>query len=401
MNRVLAVAMAIILLLSTAALFAADWPQYLGPNRNGIAPDTGINKNWNQNPPQKLWQVAMHDGGYSGPSVADGKVFLHDHQGNKDIIQALNINNGQVLWRYSYSDSATSSHGSTRSTPVYDEGRLYTISKTANVHCLNADNGSVIWSMNMRSKFNGKSPKWGYAASAYIDGNTLILCPGGSSAPVVALNKKTGATLWTGGASGMAGYATPVRAQLQGMEQYVIFTADKLTGIRTTDGRVMWSYPWPTNHGVNAATPIVGGNYIFITSDYGVGCGLIQVTNNGAEAVWTGKDLQSHFNPPVFYNSYVFGIGNPGFMVCINSRTGKTLWKKRGFERGGLIAVDGVLIALDGKNGDCVMVEATPNGYNELGRFKPLGGQSWTAPIITNGKMIIRNTSALCCLNLK
>ncbi|MFP3902826.1 MAG: PQQ-binding-like beta-propeller repeat protein [Armatimonadota bacterium] len=395
------VSLVVVCMALAVTAFAAEWSQILGPNQDSIAPDTGINKNWNDNPPQKLWQVSLSDNGYAGPSVADGKVFIIDHSGSNDIVRAFNLQNGQEVWRYSYADAAKHNYGFARATPTYDEGRLYTISRTGNVHCLNASDGSVVWSMNMKSQFDGQSPKWDYAASAFIDGSKLILCPGGNRAPVVALNKMDESTIWTGGASGMAGYATPKKATLQGTEQYVIFTADKLTGVRASDGQVMWTFPWPTKYGVNAATPVIGGDYIFINTDYGKGCGLIKITDNGAEKVWTNTAMQSHFNSAVFYNGYVFGIGNPGFLVCLYSHTGEVMWQERGFERGGLIAVDGTLIALDGKGGDLVMVEATADEYRELGRMKPLGGQSWTAPIIADGKLIIRNKNAMCCLDLK
>lgn len=222
MKRTTVVALILTFLLVSAGAFAADWPHYLGPERNGIAPDTDINKNWDENPPQELWRIEMHDEGYSGPAVADGKVFIHDHQGSKDIIRALDVNSGEEVWRYSYSGASEPNRGYTRATPTYDEGRLYTLGRLGHIHCLDAADGSVIWSMNIQEEFDGNRPKWGYSASPYIDGDTLILLPGGSSAPVVALDKKTGETQWSGGANGMAGYATPVKAQLQGMEQYVI-----------------------------------------------------------------------------------------------------------------------------------------------------------------------------------
>ena len=388
------------LCLSVTGALGADWPQWRGPNVDGIAPDTGINKDWKARPPQKLWQVPLTDDSYSGPSVADGKVFVLDHQGDQDIVRALDFATGDEVWRFTYQDLAKPNHGTTRSTPVFCEGKLYTVSHLGKVHCLDAATGEKIWLRDMRAEFGGQKPTWGYAMSVLIDGAKAIICPGGNNASVVAVNKDTGETIWAGGGSDIPGYATPVKATIQGQDQYVVFAGKSLIGVQVETGQRLWRFPWETKYDVNAASPIVVGTHIFITSGYGHGCAVVAIEPQGVELKWQNKEVQAHFNSPVYYNGVMFCNSDPGYLVCLNAGKGGTVWRQQGFQKGGLVVVDGVIIALDGKGGDVIMVNATPDGYQELGRIRPLGGQSWTPPIIADGKLIVRNKSAIACLDL-
>lgn len=383
----------------TVCALAADWPHWRGPNRDGIAPDTGINKSWGERPPEMLWQTPMHDGGFAGPSVADGTVFIIDHEGNEDIVRAIDIDSGEDVWRTTYEDLGKSDYGFSRSTPVYDEGHVYAVSYLGKVTCLDAASGEIVWQIAMQEELGGRSARWGYAMSVLIDGDRAIVVPGSQNGCVAALDKSSGEVVWQGGGGDIPGYATPVKATIQGTEQYVVFAGKSLIGVRAADGELLWRVPWETDWDVNACTPIVSGDHIFITSDYGRGCAVIAVEQDGAHILGEAKTMATHFNTPVHYQGYLFGPSNP-HLVCLDPRNLEVMWRQSGFERGGVVAVDGVIIALGGQSGDLVMIEATAEGYNELGRVTPLGGQSWTAPIIANGKLIIRNTEALACLDL-
>ncbi len=381
----------LVALMCTAC--SADWPRFLGPNANGIAPDTGINKNWDDNPPQK-------NDGYAGPSVADGKVFIIDHSGDQDIVRALDLKDGNEVWRFSYKDTGKHNYGFARSTPTYADGKLYTISPIGNVHCLNAANGSKIWSMNMQQKFGGQKPTWHYSMSAVLDGDKLILCPGGQTG-VVAVNKNTGETIWARGNQDAPGYSTPAIATIQGVKQYVVFSATELVGVEADTGKLLWRVPWETKYNVNAATPLVMQDFIFITSGYNHGCTLIQMTPNGPKPIWENRELMAHFNSPIFYNNCFFGISDSGGMACINPRDGKALWRERSIgNKGGIVGVDDTIIALHGKRGEVVMFSNSYESPQILGRMAGLGGQSWTAPIVADGKLIVRNKQAIACYDL-
>jgi len=390
---------ALALLLSSITVSqAADWPNFRGPNADGIAPDTGINKNWSAQPPRELWRVTMGDGGYAGPSVANGKVFIIDHKGDKDIVRAIDLSTGKDAWTYPYNDNSNSNYGFARATPVIESGKVFTVSRLGVANCLDEKTGKPVWTKNVVEEFHGRIPGWQMACSPLIDRDKVIVCPGGGSAAVAALNKNTGATVWKGGGSDAPGYATPVVATIGGKRQYVVFTSKHLVGVDSDSGALLWQVNWETQYDVNAATPIVIGNKVFISSNYGHGCAMVTVTGSNASIDWQNQELQCHFNSPILYNGHIYAISND--LACIDPQTGKSLWRHPGFEKGGLVMADGLIIAVNGSAGDVVLAEAKTSAYRELGRFKPLGSQSWTAPIIANGKLILRNKNSLAAYDL-
>ena len=381
---------------------AADWPHFRGPNSNGISPETGISKAWNDKKPETLWTAKMSDDGCAGPSIAGGKVFIIDHVAGKDFVRCFELATGKQVWEFPYDEAGASDNGFARSTPTVEDGVVYTVARSGQLFCLDVKDGKKIWGRNLIADFKGKLPQWKMAMSPVIDGDKLIVCPGGPGAGVAALNKKTGETIWQGGGDDKIGYATPVIATIGGKKQYLVFTGVSIIGVDAADGKVLWSHPWKTQYDVNAAAPIlVGDDSVYITSGYGHGCALMKVTGEKPEAVWENKEIQAHFSSSILIDGFIYGTGDPGNLVCLEAKTGKTVWRQGGFEKGGIIAVDGTLIGLDGKDGNVIMVEISSAAYKELGRFKPLGGQSWTAAVVADGKMLVRNKTALACFNLK
>jgi outer membrane protein assembly factor BamB len=380
---------------------AADWPQFRGPRGDGISPEKGIFRDWHRYPPKLLWQAALTDEGYSGPAVAAGTLVIVDHKGPQDVVRAFDLTSGRERWHFAYTESERPNYGFTRSTPAISHGRVYTVSRRGWVHCLTLDTGRKVWARQIVQAVRGRLPQWDLAASPLIDEGRLIICPGGTNAAVVALDPLTGKTLWQGGGSDAPGYATPVPAVLDGVRQYVVFTAKRLIGVDAKSGRLCWQIPWETNHGVNAATPLVAGNEIFISSGYGRGCALVAVRGSSATLRWQNRELQAHFSSPILYNAHIYGTTDPGALVCLRWRDGRQLWRQSGFEKGGIVGGEGMLVALTGNRGDAVLVRLTPAGYQEQGRCTPLGGQSWTAPIIAEGKLIVRTKHTLACLTLK
>ena len=401
MRRLLTGLVGVALAIGSGPGLASDWPCFLGPNKNGSSPETGINKDWKARPPKLLWKTPMGDRGYAGPSVADGKVLIIDHKGADDVVRAVDIKTGKDVWTFSYPDARGHNYGFSRATPTVDENRVYTLSREGNLHCLKLGDGAKVWAVSLVRRFAGRLPQWRLATSPLIDGDKLIVVPGGRDACVAALDKMSGKTIWKGGGSDKPGYATPVAATLDGKKQYVVFAARNLIGVDAANGRLLWKYPWRTSYDVNAATPIVSGRGVFITSGYRHGCALLKLTGGQPKRVWENKAIQSHFSSPIAHRGYIYGTSDPGRLVCLDARTGKTQWTQRGFQKGGLVALDGVLIVVDGARGSITMCRLSPQRYQELGRITGLGGQSWTAPIVADGKLIVRNKSALACYNLK
>jgi outer membrane protein assembly factor BamB len=379
----------------------SDWPRFLGPNANSTSSEKGINKNWNANPPKLLRRITMSDGGYAGPAVANGLIYIVDHNGSKDIVRAIDIKTGENAWTYEYEDTASANYGFARATPLIYDGKVWTLGMMGELNCLDAKTGAPIWSKNIVSEFQGNAPQWAFASSPVLDGQRLIVCPGGPNATVVALNKDTGAVIMKGGGSDKPGYATPVIATIGGKKQYVVFQATGVAGVDVVNGAPIWRYPWKTSYDVNAATPLVIGNNVFITSGYGTGCAMLGISGSDVAVRWQNKSIRSRIQAPIYYNGYIYGTGEPGNLTCLDPKTGDTKWQQAGFEWGGLVLADGVLIVFDGASGSLVMVEATPKAYIELGRFTPLGGKSWTAPIIAQGCLIVRNEKELAWYSLK
>ena len=244
-----AAATACAMALEQTAQRGADWPRFRGPNNDGISPETGVNRDWAAKPPQLLWKAALTDGGYAGPSVSNGMVFIIDHDGSQDIVRALRLTNGEEIWRYAYADGDRPNFGFARATPTVDGPRVYTQSRFGKVHCLEAATGKLIWMRDVVKDFSGQLPRWELAVSPLVDGNKLIVQPGGAGAAVVALDKMTGKTIWKGAGDAPAGYASPVIATIGGKRQIVTTDANGALGVDPETGKLLWHFPWPTRSG--------------------------------------------------------------------------------------------------------------------------------------------------------
>jgi outer membrane protein assembly factor BamB len=391
--------LSVLILVNTTAL-ASDWPCFMGPSGDGTSSETGIGKDWKLHPPKKIWETKMNDDGYAGAAIADGKVFIVDHKDSKDVVRALDFATGNDVWEYPYADAAKPSYGFARSTPAISEGRVYTLSLKGRVHCLDAKKGKKVWERNICRDFaEGKETKE-YTPSPFIDGNRLILVPGGKTAGVVALDKATGETIWQNG-SDDPGCATPMRATLNGKPQYIVFSANQLAGLDVDTGAILWSVPWITQYGINAAQPIVIGDRIFITSSYGVGCALVEVTRTGANFAWKNKEMMAIFSSPLYRGGYVYGVTDPTReMMCMDPASGAVKWRQKGLMRGAAVFLDGVILDLDGERGELVMIRPNPERYEEIGRAKLLSGPCYTPPAVSDGKIVVRNKKKIACFAL-
>lgn len=385
------------LLLTSSLALAGDWPAFRGPTASGFAAPMEIGKDWTAKPPKELWRVPMTDDGFSAPAIADGKVFIVDHSGVTDIVRALDLKTGEPVWQYSYADMEKPNYGFSRSTPSVADGKVYTTSMAGKVHCLDAKTGAVVWMVDMNT-IGGRRPGWGYAGSPLVDGDRLLITPGGP-ALLVALDRTTGKPIWKSPA-GEVGYSTPYLATINGAKQYLLFSASGLNSFSHEDGKLLWSIPWKTPYEVNAAQPLVIGDAVFFSTGYGVGCAMYDITAEGPKERWRNKNIQAQFTSGIVNDGLIYSTTDPGDLVCLDPKTGEPRWRQKGFEKGGIVAIGDVILALNGGGGDLVMVKITPEKYEELGRAKPLTGQSWTAPVAADGKVFVRNKPNLACLGV-
>lgn len=291
-------------------------------------------------------------------------------------------------------------YGFTVCTPLIDAGTVYILSRDGKVTSIDAATGKQLWQRNLMTELKVTRPEFNFCMSPVLDDGHLLFAPGGDNTGVVALDRSNGKTLWQGGGGGVTSYATPLVAQIDGKKQIVALTGQLIKGVNPQDGKLLWSLPWPNKLEKKGPSPVLIGERILIATTEGGDTGLFEVKDNKPNILWQTKTIQCHFTTPLFYHDRVWASADAN-LIAVEPLTGKILWKKAGFQNASFLAVDDTLIALAGTNGKLVMLDATADAYKELGTFTPLGGQSWTAPILANGKLLVRNAKTLECLDLK
>lgn len=373
---------------------AADWPQWRGPQRNGISSETGWMTRWSGAGPKRVWMAQVGQG-FSSVAVKDGRVYTMGNTGGRDTIYCLNAANGKVVWTHSYACSA-GDHPGPRATPTVDGNFVYTLSREGHAFCLDALSGQVHWSKDLKRETGAQPPQWGFASSPLIEGNLVIYNVGTAG---VALDKNSGKLVWKSGA-GAAGYASPVAFTIGNQRGVAIFSAKALIALNPTNGRVLWQHPWETAYDVNAADPIFAGEYVFISSNYNRGCALLKISGGRPQVVWENRNMRNHFNSCVLVGGYLYG-NDEGRLACIDIRTGAERWRQGGMGKGGLIAAGGNLICMT-ERGMLVIVKATPDRYTELAYAQVMRGTCWTQPVLANGFIYCRSHEGeLVCLDVR
>lgn len=383
---------------------SANWPHYRGPTLDGVAagklptklPAAG---------PRELWRASVGTG-TSAVTVSGGRAFSMGNVDGNDVVYCLDAKTGKEVWRHSYPQLLDKRmfEGGPAATPTIDGARVFTLSHQGDLFCLDAASGKKIWHVHFQNDFGGRRPEWGFAGSPTVEGNLLICDVGGAGASTVALDKTTGKVVWKSG-DYEAGYASPVVATIAGKRTAVIFKGKHLVGLDAKDGRELWRSAWKTDYDVNAATPLVLGDRVFITSGYGAGCALIGITGGGARELWRNKNLRAHVNTPVAWQGCIFGIdgqtGPRSPLVCLDSATGAVKWTEKSVGGGGLVLADGRLVIVT-ERGELVIGDASPSGFTAISRSQVLRGRCWVQPSVSDGKIFAKNNQGdLVCLELK
>ncbi|HUU60415.1 MAG TPA: PQQ-binding-like beta-propeller repeat protein [Phycisphaerae bacterium] len=375
-----------------------NWPQWRGPNRDGISSEAGWSTSWPMEGPPKVWRASVGQG-YSSISVAAGRAYTMGNAQGRDVVYCFDAAGGKELWKYSYQCAAGEQPG-TRVTPTVDGDRVYTLSREGHLFCLSADKGKKIWSAHMVKDFGAQLGQWGLACSPLILGDRLIVDAG----ITVAFDKKTGKVLWKSEKQ-KAGYATPAVFQRGDKQCLAVFRAFAFAVLDLADGRTVYSLPWKTDYDVNAATPIFSDGKVFISSGYGTGCALIDVAAAEPKVLWKNRDMKNHCNTCILWEGHLYGfdgqVGGGGTLTCMEFQTGKVKWSQRGLGTGALMMADGKLIVL-AERGDLVIAEASPEKFQKLAQAKVLGGTCWTYPVLAGGRIYCRNDRGdLVCLDVR
>lgn len=407
---------AVLAAYAAATAEAGDWPGWMGADRTGVSSEKGLLKEWPKDGPKLVWKVTDIGNGYSTPAVADGKIYLMSNRGNDDeFVLALSAKDGAKIWSRSIGkvgkpDQRPSYPGS-RSTPTVEGDVVYVLGSDGDLACLDAAKGEVRWKKNVRTEFDGKSGRWAYAESPLIDGDVLVCTPGGDKATLLAVNKKSGAVIWKASvpSGNDAGYASAIVATVGGVKQYVQFLGGGLVGVAAKDGKLLWRYNKVTGT-TNCTTPLFHDGCVFVSAINRRGAGsseaLVRLTAESdgvsAKEVYRIKDLANHHGGVVRIGEALYGT-NETSLLCLDFKTGETKWDNRSVGKGSIVAADGRLY-LRSQEGPLALVEATPSGYKEGGRFKQPDRSdkpSWPHPVVADGRLYLRDQDVLLCYDVK
>ena len=354
-----------------------------------------------------MWTTTGLGTGYGSVAVANGRVFVQSLRGQQSVVHAINLADGRYVWSKNLGQGGANDRGSgPRGTPTVDGDRLYVLTERGDLVCLLAADATVVWQRNILRDFGGRNIGWLISESPLLDGDRVVVSPGGRDAAIVALDKMTGRTVWQSqGLSDEAGYASPVIVDVDGVRAYTTMTGSAAVGVRASDGRLLWRYPAPANYTANIATPVVSGSQVFYTSAYGTGGGLVTIRGAGgefrAEEVYFTRDMQNHHGGVVLVDGVLYGFSN-AILTAIDFASGKTLWRHRSVGKGAVTYADGRLYILSEDN-VVGLAEVTRAAYRETGRFEiaDQGLPSWAHPVVAGKRLYIRNQNTLTAYDIR
>jgi len=411
MRRAVLSAVSLVLVSCGARAAAEDWPQWRGANRDGKSAETGLLKRWPEGGPSLVWTANTAGVGLGAPSVAEGKIFVMgngEKQGLRmEWVVCLDDATGEQVWacRTGAIRSQGGGYPGPRSTPTFADGKVYAMGLAGRLLCCDADSGAPIWYRDMTRHFGGKEPRWGYSESVLVDGDRVVCTPGMQNT-VVALDARTGRTIWAAAAGDPAAYSSIVKADFGQTPQYVAFTQRGLVGIRASDGEVLWRYDAPSNEQANCTTPVVVGSTVFAASGYGRGggCAWVRKDDDGeftAEELYFTNRMQCQHGGFVVVDNYLYGCGDPGVLVCMNYKTG-VIAKAVRTGRFSIAYADGMLY-LRNENGRVDLYVASPKSLTRRGTFEqPHRSESkaWPHPVIANGRLYLRDQYVVLCYDI-
>jgi outer membrane protein assembly factor BamB len=413
-------ALALCLTISTTfPLAAADWPQWRGPARTGFSTETNLLQSWPAGGPPLAWKAAALGKGYSGVSISAGRIFTMGDGPDASYLRALDEKTGRPLWATKLGKTGGGGgYPGPRSTPTVDAALVYGLNQHGDLLCAEVASGAERWRRNLRRDFGGEVGGWDYAESPLVDGSKLVVAPGGRQGAIVALNKLTGEKLWqTRNFTDRVEYSSIITAELGGVRQYILLTQQSVVGVSPQDGSVLWFAPRKGDVAV-IPTPIAHDGHVYVTSGYGVGCNLFRVESRGgrfeAREVYANKEMVNHHGGVIRLGDHLYGYSDgsnkdgaraESGWTCQTLKTGEVIWRdRRKLGKGSIAYADGrfYLRGESGK-GTLVLIEATPKGFVEHGRFDQpdrSDKNSWPHPVIANGRLYVRDQDVLLCYDV-
>ena len=409
-------------LLALISISAAggDWPQFRGPDRTNISTETGLFRTWPAGGPKILWKTSVAEG-YAGAAIKDGRVYLNDYnvQKKEHLIRCISLADGKDIWQWSYPIEVRPNHGITRTVPAVGQKLVFSLDPKCRFHALDAKTGKLVWQKNLVQEYGATIPPWYAGQNPLIDGTRVVLATGGN-ALVVVFDQATGNEIWRtpNTAKETMSHSSVMPAMIGGVKQYLYQTLKTLMGIDAANGSILWSIPHPARV-VAVPSPVsIGDGRIFITGPYEAGSAMYQVQKGaGGFAVkklysLTSSEFNSEAQTPILFQNHLFAVGKKdrGRFTCL-SLDGKIVWQSpvvsgnaeesRTFDLGAFLLADGMFFILDGKTGMLRLIEAGTKQYKEIASAQILGGEEvWGPMALSNGKLIIRDTSQMICLQV-
>ena len=391
--------------LAGIVLSAADWPQWRGPRRDGVAAETGLLKTWPAEGPPLAWRASGAGSGYSSFAIAGGRLYTLGAKGQQEYVMVYDTATGKSIWEAPIGSRLSQDRGDgPRGTPTIDGTRVYAIGGRGDLACVDLATGKKIWGVSFPGEFSAAIPNWGYSESPLVVGDRVIVNAGGSDASIVAFEKATGKVLWKSG-SDRAAYSSAVLHEANGIRQAIFFTATNALGVDVASGRILWTYDRANNRTANVSTPVLRGDRVFISSDYGTGGGLLQLSPSGGgigakELYFTG-DMRTHHNTAVLMGDHMYGFSGP-ILTAMKFDDGTVAWKNRSVGKGSLVAAEGQLY-LFSENGVVGLADAAPEEYRERGRFQIKAGNlpTWSHPVVSNGRLYLRDQDSIYAYDVK
>ena len=387
----------------------ANWPQFLGPNRDGVSNEKGLAKSWPKEGPKVLWTNEVGPG-FGGASISDGQVFLLDRQDDElDVLRCLSLATGKKIWDYSYKFPGRLSHNGSRSVPTIDDDRIFAMGPFGHLYCVDRAKGELLWGVDLVDEFQARKPNWGFAQSPLMVKDLVIAAPMTEKVGLAALDKKTGKTVWQSPSVGKQSYASPMLSTIAGVEGILFFGSDQISFINPKNGDMIWNYTGYYCRNQIALPLVIKGDRIFMTGGYGAGSAMIQINlKNGKydiEELFTLKGHGSHIQSALYYQDHIYVDFNN--LICMDVN-GRPKWKTNqapSFGKGNFIAADDMIYILHGQTGELVLAQANPKEYKELARakiFNPTGRSSeiWSPIALSDGRLVVRDQKEIKCLDV-
>lgn len=382
-----------------------DYPQFLGPNRDAKISGLSLVRDWDTHPPEQLWRQPI-GAAWSAFAVMGRRAITQEQRGDDELVVCYDLLTGKIIWEHH--DPARYETGlggeGPRATPTIDGDRVFTLGATGILNCLELESGKVLWSRQIREENGAILPDWGFSGSPLIHENLVVVSAGGpSNRSLVAYDNTKGDFVW-GGGSDEAHWSSPVRYEIAGQKQILIFNAGGVAAHDVREGAVQWEFPWKKGHPHVSLPVLLPGDRVFLSSGYGTGCALLQITRDAddgtfaAEEIWRSLRLKAKFNNVVFHEGYIYGLDD-GTLVCLDVRDGSAKWKEGRYGHGQMILVDDLLL-LTAENGEVVLLEPVPEEPRVLTRFQALTGKSWNPPAQAGPYLVVRNHLEAACYRL-